>query len=209
MDGDAPPAAEQDQLDDADLQPSGHLRSACGIWVVSAIIALVPLAIIAEVSYPHPQMRDVVTVLAAGALPGLYFGLTARGPHGRTWPMALLPVLSKFSATVMISLALAAIGEAGEFGLLIAVPALAVALPIGIGTSLLRRGWLLGVLPLLTYVALGVICLRWHFSLDFDNTAIHGVGAAALAVACAAAILAVAELRLRHPDRAVPATGGS
>jgi hypothetical protein len=143
--GDALPAAGQDQLDDAGLQSCGHLGSACGIWIVSAIIAVVPLAIIAEVSYPYPQMHDVVTVLAAGALPGLYFGLTARGPHGRTWPMALLPVLSKFSATVMISLALAAIGEVGAYGVIMA----------------------------------------------------------------AAAILSVAEIRLRRPRRAVPATGGS
>jgi hypothetical protein len=42
------------------------------------IIAIVPLAIVAEASYPYPQIRHVVTVLAAGALPGLYFGLTAR-----------------------------------------------------------------------------------------------------------------------------------
>src|ERR1022692_62524 len=107
---DAPPAAEQDQLDDAGLQSSGQLRSACGIWIVLG------------------DHRD----RAAGYRRGSQLSLSSDSPRGH---------------------------GAGSRG--VARPVLRAD-----GASLLRRGWLLGVLPLLfTDVALGVICLRWHFSL--------------------------------------------
>jgi hypothetical protein len=169
------------------------------IWIIAAIVALGPLAVVAATSRPHPRLADVIGALAAGALPGLYFGLTGRFLRGQTWRMTVLSVLSKFAATVMVSFALAVIAEASVFGLLVAVPVAGAAMVIAFGTYLLQQDQPLGVLPLLvTYLAVGVVCLRWHFSANIDNTAIHSVGAVAIAVVCCAAVLGAAEFRARR-----------
>jgi hypothetical protein len=112
------PATEPDSREDGHrLTLSPGQRA--GIWIAATIVAVVPLAILTEITPPatHPALDEVINALMAGALPGIYFGLSAGSRPSLTKRRAILPMmLSKFSATVMVSLALGALAVGGGVG---------------------------------------------------------------------------------------------
>lgn len=120
-------------------------RSTAGIWIAAALIAVVPLIIIKDIDYPRPDLDELILQLAAGALPGVYFGCTTRTGTPRTgaglnWIRIRLPVISKFAASALIGIALGAVAEATLWGLVAAGPAIAAATLITISSRLLDPG---------------------------------------------------------------------
>jgi hypothetical protein len=169
--------------------------------MIAVVIATAPPVTLIAISHPGPSPAQVLTTIAAGVPPGAYFGLTAPALATATCRLALLALLSKFAATATVAFALAAIGVASVYGLVIAVPALGITAIVAPGTALLSRGRITGAIPLLlSCTATGVICLRWHFSDNFDNAAIHLTGAIALGLACLASGLIIAEKRTAVTD---------
>jgi hypothetical protein len=137
-----------------------------------------------------PSLREVVVAAAAAAGPALYFGLTARWCAGPTGQRTALTLLSKFSATLIVAGSLGTIAEVGAFGLIIAVAGICVASIIAVGTLLLSRGHLLGVLPaVLVLLSIGLVCLHQQYEVSFTTYDVWGAGALAIAIACAAIVL--------------------
>lgn len=212
--------------------------ASAAIWIATAAIAFTPLLIIASVSNPRPDSDALVVQLAAGALPGLYFWHASRtgearkgkaGPvraptgTGETGPSratvahvssgpimvrSRLPMISRFAAAALVSVALGAVAEAAVWGLRAALPAVTVACAVTLSSRLLREDWPSASWPVIVgYGALGIalvigtICLTWHISVDYDNAAVHVVGAVAVAVPCCAGLLAAADFRRDRSDR--------
>ena len=120
----------------------------------------------------------------------MYFGLTARWCAGSTGARTTLTLLSKFSATLLVAGSLGTIAEVGAFGLIIAVADICVASIIAVGTLLLSRGHLLGVLPVvLVLLSIGVVCLHQQYEVSSTTYDVWGTGALAIALACAAIVL--------------------
>jgi hypothetical protein len=89
--------------------------------------------------------------------------------------------------------------------LIIAVVGICAASIIGVGTLLLSRGQLLGVLPVvLILLSGGVICLRQQYEVSFTTYDVRGVGGLAIAIACAAIVLNGAILYGRRGTGARP-----
>jgi hypothetical protein len=192
--------------------------SVAGIWMAAAGIAVLPLIITEGVSHPRPDLDELILQLAAGTLPGLYFGFTtwiradvgvSCVDTGVSWVRTRLSMLSRFAAAAMIAIALGAVTEAGAWGLYAALPAVAIAIGTTVGTRLLdldrdrdrkpsrdrEPSWArrLGIAAVIAgYLTLGVICLRWHIIVGYDNIAVDVIGAMAVTAACAAGILAAA-----------------
>jgi len=189
--------------------------------LATAVIALTPLLIDAGARYPRPDLTELIVQLAAGALPACYFWRTTRpGPRSLdaaradlSKVVAVLPTIARFTAAVLVGVAIGAVAEAAAWGLRAAVPAVAVAGGCTLGARLLRRDWPSATWPVLSgFAALGAAlvigagCLAWRVGVDYDNTAVRVVGVAAIAVCCCAGILAAADVRRDRSGR-TPARG--
>src|ERR1700722_4174178 len=102
-----------------------------------------------------PTTLPEVAGVAGGALgPAIYLGLTARSCAAPTGARTVLVLLSKFAATLLTAGTLSVIGLAGGLGIFVAVFSLPAPAGGAGGTAALRHGWVAGVLPLLTVMAL-------------------------------------------------------
>jgi hypothetical protein len=202
--------------------------SVAGLAMATAVIAVLPLIITEGVSQPRPDLDELILQLAAGTLPGLYFGFTtwiradASGVDaGLSWRRTRLSMLSRFTAAAMIAIALGAVTEAGAWGLYAALPAVAIAFGTAVGARLLSpdrtpsrerepsRARRLGIAAVVAgYLALGVTCLRWHIIVGYDNIAVDVIGAVAVTAACAAGIGAAMTFKDGRSGRSqAPAAG--
>lgn len=170
-------------------QPGRRLVTAS--WTGAVLIFAIPLgALFAVNPQVGPSLREVIVAAAAAAGPALYFGLTTRWSSGRTGSQTALTLLSKFSATLIVAGSLGTIAEVGAFGLIIAVAGICVASIIAVGTLLLSRGRLLGVVPVvLVLLSVGAVCLHQQYEVSFTTYDVWGAGALAIAIACAAIVL--------------------
>jgi hypothetical protein len=191
----------------ADPRPSRKLAAGC--WAGAVMITVIPLGVLFAINPLGLSLREVIAAAAASAGPALYFGLTARWCAGPTVPQKALTLLSKFSATLIVAGSLGIIAEVGALGLIIAVVGICAASIIGVGTLLLSRGQLLGVLPVvLILLSGGVICLRQRYEDSFTTYDVWAVGALAIAIACAAIVLNGAILCGRRGTGARPGAMG-
>lgn len=190
-------------------QPPGR-KLVIGGWAGAVMIMAIPLgALFAINPQLGPSLREVIVAAAAAAGPALYFGRTARWCAGPTGPQTTLTLLSKFSATLIVAGSLGAIAEVGAFGLIIAVAGVCVASIIAVGTLLLSRGHLFGVLPVVLVLwSIGVVCLHQQYEVSSATYDVWGAGALAIAIACAAIVLGGAILYGRRGTGTRPAQTG-